>query len=84
VKSQKRDLNSNIQYLFEVKEMQDHLSQSPIINLHSLACSWLNLDSSNREKFYEKLRGFLQDSRKDSIEHPKDFFFVEQATIQGK
>jgi hypothetical protein len=26
VKSTKRDLNSNIQYLFEVKEMQDHLS----------------------------------------------------------
>ena len=52
----KRDLNSNIQYLFEVKEMQDHLSQSPIINLHSLAFSWLNLDSAMREKFYEKLR----------------------------
>ena len=56
VKSMKRDLNSNIQYLFEVKEMQDHLSQSPIINLHSLAFSWLNLDSAMREKFYEKLR----------------------------
>jgi hypothetical protein len=84
VKSQKRDLNSNIQYLFEVKEMQEHLSQSPIINLHSLACSWLNLDSGSREKFYDKLRSFMQDSRKESIQQAKDFFFVEQASIQGK
>lgn len=69
--------------------MQDHFTQSPIINLHSLAFSWLNLAPTQREKFYEKLRGLMlgdpdlklkaktTSEDKICIQQQKDFFFIE-------
>lgn len=69
--------------------MQDYLTQSPIINIHSLATSWLGFSSMQKSKVFERLREVLFGEESNENRHllndnfkeisiKKEYFFLEQ------